>query len=143
MNETGGTTYPPSPKTDSTKIAAVSLGAVCDASRYSSCSSEYSEASASVIFKRNAYGNGATNTPEGNGPNPVRYTVLEVVNAIVPTVRPWKEPLNTITFCLPVATRAILTAFSTASAPELAKKNDSIEGGAMVRSSSMSRNNGL
>src|SRR6266498_2024984 len=72
MNETGGTTYPPSPKTDSTKMAAVSLGAVCEASKYSSCSSEYSEASASVILKRNAYGNGATYTPEGNGPNPER-----------------------------------------------------------------------
>src|SRR5438093_13786959 len=83
IKETGGTTYPPSPKTDSTKIAAVSLGAVCEASKYSSCSSEYSDASASVIFKRKAYGNGVTYTPDGKGPNPERYTVLEVVNAIV------------------------------------------------------------
>jgi len=60
-------------------------------------------------------------TPEGSGPNPVRYTVLDVVSTIVPAVRPWKEPLNTITFCLPVATLAILIAFSSASAPEFAK----------------------
>jgi hypothetical protein len=42
---------------------------------------------------------------------------------MVAAVRPWKEPLKTITFWRPVAARAILIAFSTASAPELAKKN--------------------
>ena len=35
------------------------------------------------------------------------------------SVRPWKAPLNAITAGRPVASRAIFTAFSTASAPEL------------------------
>ena len=66
-----------------------------------------------------------------------------MVSAIVPAVRPWKEPLNTITFCRPVAARAILTAFSRASAPELAKKNESIEAGTIWRSSSINSSIGL
>ena len=37
------------------------------------------------------------------------------------SVRPWKAPLNAITPGRPVASRAIFTAFSTASAPELKK----------------------
>src|SRR3954454_22493634 len=41
------------------------------------------------------------------------------VSAIVRLVRPWYAWSNTTTACRPVACRAILTAFSTASAPEL------------------------
>ena len=60
MKDAGGTIYPPSPNTDSIKMAAVSRGAVCEASKYSNCSSAYWLACSSVIFKLNAYGNGET-----------------------------------------------------------------------------------
>ncbi len=43
------------------------------------------------------------------------------VNETAISVRPWKAPLKAITPLRPVARRAILTAFSTASAPELKK----------------------
>ncbi len=46
-----------------------------------------------------------------------RYTPLEVVMASVPSERPWKPPLKTIMFCLPVSWRASLMADSTASEP--------------------------
>ena len=49
-------------------------------------------------------------------------------------VRPWKLPWKTITFGRPVACLASFTADSVASAPELAKKNVSIGGGAMAAS---------
>ena len=46
---------------------------------------------------------------------------FEVI-VIVRSVRPWKEPSKTITAGRPVAARAILTAFSTASAPEFTSR---------------------
>jgi hypothetical protein len=68
--------------------------------------------------------------------------VFEVVSAIVPDVRPWKEPENTITFGFPVAALASFTAPSTASAPELLKKNPSIEGWTTILISSINCNMG-
>ena len=68
--------------------------------------------------------------------------VFDVVSAIVPAVRPWKEPANTMMFCFPDAARASFTAPSTASAPEFEKKKPSISGGTTVRSSSISLNIG-
>ena len=52
---------------------------------------------------------------------------------MVPEVRPWNEPEKTMMFGFPVAALASLTAPSTASAPELLKKNPSIEGWTIVR----------
>ena len=49
--------------------------------------------------------------------------------AIVMWLRPWKLPENTITFGRPVACLASFTAASVASAPELAKKNESMPSG--------------
>jgi hypothetical protein len=43
------------------------------------------------------------------------------VIVIASSVRPWKAFSNTTTAGLPVAARAIFTAFSTASAPELTR----------------------
>ena len=49
--------------------------------------------------------------------------------AIVRCERPWKLPVNTMTFGRPVACLASFTAASVASAPELAKKNWSMPAG--------------
>ena len=97
-----------------------------------------STASPSLRPSRNGYGNGATKTPLGSGWYPLRYPVLEVVIAIVRCERPWNEPWKTITFGRPVACLASLTAASVASAPELAKKNESIPAGVMLASRSAS-----
>ena len=108
-------------------MAAVSAGAVWLSSR-SRTASRHASTSAS------AFGNGATNTPDGSGAWPARYTVFDVVIAMARWVRPWKLPWNTITFGRPVACLASFTADSVASAPELAKKNVSTGGGAMAAS---------
>ena len=50
---------------------------------------------------------------------PALYGCCFDVSDIAISVRPWKAPSNAITAGRPVAWRAILTAFSTASAPEL------------------------
>ena len=47
--------------------------------------------------------------------------VLDVVMPIVSALRPWYPPWKTMMFDLPVAWRASLTAFSTASAPVVQK----------------------
>ena len=52
---------------------------------------------------------------------PVLYGCTFDVIVIASIVRPWNAASNAITACRPVARRAILTAFSTASAPELKK----------------------
>ena len=103
-------------------IAAVSAGAVWLSSRSRTASRQASTSSSD-------FGNGATNTPDGSGPWPARYTVFDVVIAIARWVRPWKLPWNTITFWRPVVCLASFTAASVASAPELAKKNVSMPGG--------------
>jgi hypothetical protein len=59
---------------------------------------------------------------------------LEVVIAIAMWVRPWNEPWNTMMFGRRVACLASLTAASVISAPELAKKNVSIDGGVISAS---------
>ena len=95
-------------------------------------------ASASVSPVDCQCGNGATNTPDGSTRWPDRYDVFEVVIAIVWWVRPWNDPENTMTFGRPVACRANFSAASVASAPELAKKNVSIDGGVISASFSAS-----
>ncbi len=65
------------------------------------------------------YGAGARYTSGANGPNPALYGCTLLVIVIARSVRPWKALSNTTTAGRPVAARAIFTAFSTASAPEL------------------------
>ena len=55
------------------------------------------------------------------GPEPALYGRTLLVIAIVRSVRPWKPLSKTTTAGRPVAERAILTAFSIASAPELTR----------------------
>jgi hypothetical protein len=50
------------------------------------------------------------------------YGTTLLVNAIVRSVRPWKARSKATTAGRPVATRAILTAFSTPSAPEFTSR---------------------
>ena len=113
-------------------IAAVSDGAVWEARRWRSVANDASTRSSRdpVPSER---GNGATNTPAGSGLWPARYTVFDVVIAIVKWVRPWNDPSNTITLDRPVACLASLTAASVASAPEFEKKKVSIDDG-VIRS---------
>ena len=54
-----------------------------------------------------------------NGPKPFLYGLTFEVSVIVISVRPWKPRSNATIAGRPVAARAILTAFSTASAPLL------------------------
>src|SRR5207248_10497918 len=68
---------------------------------------------------RYGYGAGARYTSGANGPKPRLYGTTFEVSAIVRFVRPWNAWSKAITAGRPVATRAIFTAFSTASAPEL------------------------
>src|SRR5207237_5865104 len=70
---------------------------------------------------RYGYGAGTRYTSGANGPKPRRYFTLAVM-AIVRLVRPWKAPSKTTTPGRPVAERAILTAFSIPSAPELTSR---------------------
>ena len=58
------------------------------------------------------------------------------VSAVVSSVRPWKPPVNAITPERPVAARAILTAFSTASAPVV---NSTVLAGPSMGASAFSR----
>ncbi len=97
--------------------------------------------SASLAPSAHGCGNGATNTPLGSGAYPARYPCFDVVIAIVRWLRPWKLPENTMTFGRPVACLANFTAASVASAPEFAKKNESMPSGVMParRSASCSR----
>ena len=53
----------------------------------------------------------------GNGPKPVLYGTTLPVSDMPMNVRPWKAPVSAITPGRPVCARAILMAFSTASAP--------------------------
>ena len=64
-----------------------------------------------------------------------------MVIAIACAVRPWNDPEKTTTLGRPVAWRASFTAASVASAPELAKKKESMPGGvtSSSRSASSSR----
>src|SRR5262245_46359858 len=62
-------------------------------------------------------GYGAWKISAGNGPNAALYGATLPVKAIAMNVRPWKPPPNAITPDRPVWARAILIAFSTASAP--------------------------
>ncbi|MNL27711.1 hypothetical protein D3C87_1493180 [compost metagenome] len=64
-----------------------------------------------------ALGNGAWKMSDGNGPKPTLYGATLPVSAMPSSVRPWKAPEKAITPGRPVWARAILTAFSTASAP--------------------------
>ncbi len=53
----------------------------------------------------------------GIGPNPALYGCTFPVSPMASSVRPWNAPENATTPERPVWARAILTAFSTASAP--------------------------
>jgi len=53
----------------------------------------------------------------GNGPKPVLYGTTLPVSDMPMNVRPWNAPVSAITPGRPVCARAILMAFSTASAP--------------------------
>src|SRR5207244_858153 len=105
---------PPSPWTGSSTTHATDSGAT---SCFRSSSSPRSASSEDT--PRNGYGAGARYTSGANGPKPRLYGTTFEVSAIVRFVRPWKAWSKAITAVRPVATRAILTAFSTASAPEL------------------------
>ncbi len=65
------------------------------------------------------YGAGARYTSGANGPKPALYGLTLLVIVIARSVRPWNAPSKTTTAGRPVAARAIFTAFSIASAPEL------------------------
>lgn len=58
---------------------------------------------------------------EANGPNPALYGLALLVRLMHRRVRPWNPPSKEIMAFLFVYALAILTAFSTASAPELKK----------------------
>ena len=70
---------------------------------------------------RYGYGAGARYTSGANGPKPALYGFTLLVIVIVSSVRPWNALSKTTTAGRPVAARAILTAFSFASAPELTR----------------------
>ena len=69
-----------------------------------------------------------------SGENPSAKIVLLFVIAIAPKVRPWYAPCIVMMFCLRVMLRTILSAASTASEPELVRKNESSEGCGMMGS---------
>ncbi len=113
----GGTTNPPSPCTGSKTIAATSSAATCVTNiRRSAASASPAGSSPS---QRYGLGNGARYTSGANGPMPALYGCCLEVSDMASSVRPWNAESNAITADRPVACRAILTAFSTASAPEL------------------------
>ena len=64
------------------------------------------------------------------------------VAVIAAAVAPWYERYRARIFCRPVTARAILNAFSFASAPPLVKKNTSISPGAISASFAASRARG-
>ena len=105
---------PPSPWTGSSTTQATCSGET-------SCLNKWLRATSasSLVTPRYGYGAGARYTSGANGPKPSLYGTTLAVSAMVRLVRPWKEWSKAITAVRPVATRAILTAFSTASAPEL------------------------
>ena len=93
-------------------IAATRFGSMSALNRNSIAFSE-----SAVLTPCSGFGNGAWNTSDGNGPKPVLYGATLPVSAMPISVRPWNAPVNAITPGRPVAARAILIAFSTASAP--------------------------
>ncbi len=116
-NPGAGTTNPPSPCTGSITTAATWSAPTC----FSTRSSARRAACSPVIPRgsRKGYDIGARCTSPANGPKPFLYGITLAVMAIVRFVRPWYPWSKTTTASRPVAWRAILTAFSTASAPEL------------------------
>ena len=76
-------------------------------------------ASAPLRPSWNGYELGARYTSPANGPKPRLYGIALKFIAIVRLVRPWYACSSTATPERPVYLRAILTPFSTASAPEL------------------------
>jgi hypothetical protein len=111
-----GTTNPPSPWIGSTRTAATLSAPTC-----LSIMPIASAAAASPDRppSRSGYDIGIRYTSPANGPKRCLYGIDFAVNAIVRLVRPWYAWSNAMTAGRPVACRAILTAFSTASAPEL------------------------
>ena len=73
------------------------------------------------MIPRYGYGAGARYTSGANGPKPALYGCTLLVIVIVSSVRPWNALSKTTTAGRPVAARAIFTAFSFASAPELTR----------------------
>src|SRR4051812_7965767 len=105
---------PPSPCTGSSTAHATVSGSTSPLkSRFSAARAWSSE------MPRNGYGAGARYTSGANGPKPRLYGTTLAVIVIARSVRPWNALSNTTTAGRPVAARAILTAFSTASAPVL------------------------
>ena len=107
---------PPSPCTGSSTTQATVAGST---SALNSCRSP--AIASSVVTPRYGYGTGARYTSGANGPKPALYGFTLPVIVIVSSVRPWKALSKTTTAGRPVAARAILTAFSIASAPELTR----------------------
>ncbi len=64
----------------------------------------------------------ARKMPPGIRPMPAEYGTTLPVRPRVIMVRPWYAPVKAITPARPVAARAILTAFSTASEPEVTSR---------------------
>src|SRR6476619_3797488 len=107
---------PPSPCTGSSTAQATVEGST------SALKSHFKPAIASSVeTPRYGFGTGARYTSGANGPKPALYGFTFAVIVIVSSVRPWKALSKTTTAGRPVAQRAILTAFSTASAPELTR----------------------
>ena len=109
-------TNPPSPWTGSSSAQATVCGSTSDLKSFFMPS-----IASSVETPRYGYGAGARYTSGANGPKPALYGFTLLVIVIVRSVRPWKALSKTMTAGLPVAARAILTAFSFASAPELTR----------------------
>src|SRR5918999_2739619 len=105
---------PPSPCTGSSTAQATVEGSTSALNRCSSAA-----IASSVDTPRYGYGAGTRYTSGANGPKPALYGLTLLVIVIASSVRPWNAYSKTTTAGRPVAARAILTAFSTASAPEL------------------------
>src|SRR6185436_12075487 len=107
---------PPSPWTGSSSTQATVCGSTSDLKSFF-----IPAIAASVVTPRYGYGAGARYTSGANGPKPALYGCTLLVIVMVSSVRPWKALSKTTTAGRPVAARAILTAFSLASAPELTR----------------------
>ena len=93
-------------------IAATRLGSM---SALNSCCTAFLTSARSAQWQ----GKGTWYSSGGNGPNCALYGCTLPVSATANRLRPWKAPLNAMTPARRVWARAILIAFSTASAPVL------------------------
>ena len=91
-------------------MAATRVGSM---SHLNSCSMAFLVSSSEAQW----HGKGTWYTSGANGPKPALYGCTLPVRPTANRLRPWKAAPNAITPPRPVAWRAILMAFSTASAP--------------------------